>query len=159
MSVKAKRRPKTEIDQDEEKLIPFILENPGCMVEDASTRLNWTSSRTSRTLARLEKKSLIAMRIYPIGQPAPQQLPLAPETTEAVRQMRTQFNRLEKFKNRLQLRDKETFEKCVNAQMARDSSSASMYASQCAEIRKLIRLVSNMERIVGQFALRQPGIS
>jgi len=153
MSVKAKRRPKAEIDQDEEQLSRFISENPGCTVEDAATHLNWTSSRTSRTLARLERKNLIAMQIYPISQPAPQQLPSTPEATEAVRQMRTQFNKLQKFKNRLQLRNKEIFEKCVNAQMARDSMSASMYANQCAEIRRLIRLVSNMQRIVGQFAL------
>jgi len=156
MSVKAKRRPKTEIDQDEVQLSRFISENPGSTVEDAAARLNWTSSRTSKTLSRLEKKGLIAMRIYSISQPAPQQVPSTPE---AVVQMRTQFNRLEKFKNRLQLRDKEIFDKCVNAQMARDSLSASMYANQCAEIRRLIRLVSNMQRIVGQFAHRQPRIS
>jgi len=159
MSVKVKRLPKPKIDQDEEQLCRFILENPGCTVEDAATRLDWTTSRTSKTLARLQKKSLIAMRIYPISQPAQQQLPSKPETTVAAREMRAQFNRLEKFKNRLQLRDKEIFEKCVNAQMARDSISASMYANQCAEIRRLIRLVSNMQRIVGQFAHRQLGIS
>jgi len=159
MSVKAKRRPKAQIDQDEVQLSRFISENPGRTVEDAATRLNWTSGRTSKTLARLQKKSLIALRIYGISQPAPQQLPSTPEITEAVRRMRAQFNRLERFKNRLQLRDKEIFEKCVNAQMARDSMSASMYANQCAEIRRLIRLVSNMQRIVGQFAHRQLGIS
>ena len=158
MTVKAKRRPKTEIDQDEAQLSRFIAENPGSTVEDAAARLNWTSSRISKTLGRLEKKGLIAMRMYSISQPAPQQLPSTPEITEAARQMRTQFNRLEKFKNRLQLRDKEIFEKCVNAQMARDPVSASMYANQCAEIRRLIRLVLNMQRIVGQFAHRQIGI-
>lgn len=159
MSVKAKRRPKTEIDQDEVQLSRFISENPGSTVEGATEHLNWTSSRTSKTLSRLEKKGLIATRIYSISQPAPQQVPSTPEMTEAVVQMRTQFNRLEKFKNRLRLRDKEIFDKCVNAQMARDSLSASMYANQCAEIRRLIRLVSNMQRIVGKFAHRQPRIS
>jgi len=159
MSVKAKRRPKVEIDRDEEQLSRFISENPGSTVEDASTRLNWTSGRTSKTLTRLEKKRLMAIRIYPISQPAPKQFPLSPEIAEAVRQMRTQLSRLEKFKNRLKLRDKEIFEKCVNAQMARDSASASLYANQCAEIRRLIRLVSNMQRIVGQFAVRHLGIS
>ena len=159
MSVKARRRLKTEIDQDEVQLSRFISENPGSTVEDAATRLSWTSSRTSKTLARLEKRGLTSMRIYPISQPAPQQLASTPEITEAVIQTRTQLNRLEKFKNRLQLRDKEIFEKCVNAQMARDSVSASMYANQCAEIRRLMRLVSNMQRIVGQFARRQLGIS
>jgi len=159
MSVKVKRLPKPKIDQDEEQLSRFTSENPGCTVEDAATRLNWTTSRTGKTLARLQKKSLIAMRIYPISQPAPQQLPSKLEITEAAREMRAQFSRLERFKNRLQLRDKEIFEKCVNAQMVRDSISASMYANQCAEIRRLIRLVSNMQRIVGQFAHRQLGIS
>jgi len=159
MSVKAKRRPKAEIGQDEVQLSRFISENPGCTAEDAATRLNWTSSRTGKTLARLEKKGLIALRIYGISQPAPQQLPSTPEITEAVRRMRAQSNRLEKFKNRLQLRDKEIFEKCVNAQMARDSVSASMYANQCSEIRRLIRFVSNMQRILGQFARHQLGVS
>jgi len=159
MSVRVKRRPKAEIDQDEVQLSRFISENPGSTVEDAATRLNWASSRASKTLARLEKKGLIAMRIYPISQAAPQQLPSTPEITEAGGRMRTQLNRLEKFKNRLQLRDKEIFEKCVNAQMARDSVSASMYANQCAEIRRLIRLVSNMQRMLGQLAHRQLGMS
>ena len=159
MSVKTKRRPKIEIDQDEEQLSRFISENPGSTVEDAAARLNWTTSRTSKTLARLGKKGLIATRVYPVSQPAPQQLPSTPEITEAVRQMRTQFNRLEKFKHRLQVRDKEVFEKCVNAQMARDSVSASMYANQCAEIRRLIRLVSNMQRIVGPLGSHPLGTS
>jgi division protein CdvB (Snf7/Vps24/ESCRT-III family) len=159
MSIKAKRRPKTEIEQDEEQLSRFISEKPGSTVEDVAARLNWTSSRTSKTLGRLEKKGLIAMRIYLVSQPTPQQLPSTPEITGTIRQMRIQFNRLEKFKNRLQLRDKEIFEKCVNAQMARDSVSASMYANQCAEIRRLIRLVSNMQRVVGSFGSHPLGTS
>jgi len=159
MSVKVKKRPETKIDQDEEQLSRFISENPGRTVEDAATRLNWTGSRTSKTLLRLKKKGLVSMRMYPISQPFTQQPPSTPEFSDAVRHMRTQLSRLEKFKNRLQLRDKEIFDKCVSAQIARDSTSASMYANQCAEIRKLIRLVSNMQRTVEQFALRQPSTS
>jgi len=118
-----------------------------------------TGSKIGRTLARLEVKGIVSMRIYPISQTATQQLVLTPEIPDAVRYMRTQLSRLEKFKSRLQLRDKELFEKCVSAQMARDSTSASMYANQCAEIRRLTRLVSNLQRIVERFALRQPSIS
>ena len=131
MSVKAKKRPETKIDRYEERLSRFISENPGSTVRDAAARLNLTGSKIGRTLARLEVKGIVSMRIYPISQTATQQLVLTPEIPDAVRYMRTQLSRLEKFKSRLQLRDKELFEKCVSAQMARDSTSASMYANQC----------------------------
>ncbi len=159
LSVKAKKRPETKIDQDEEQLSRFISENPGSTVEDAAAQLNWTGSRISRALARLKKKGIVSMRMYPISQTATQQVALTPEISDALRYSRTQLGRLEKFKSRLQLRDKELFEKCVSAQMARDSTSASMYANQCAEIRRLIRLVSNLQRIVERFAFHQPSIS
>ena len=159
MTVGVKKRIVTKIDPDEEQLLRFISENPGSMVEDAAAHLNWTSGKISKALTRLKKKRLISMRIYLTSQLATQQPPSKPEIPDAVGRIRTQLNKLEKFKSRLQLREKEIFEKCVSAQMARDSISASMYANQCAEIRRLIRLVSSMEHTVGKFTLRQPSTS
>ena len=52
------------------------------------------------------------------------------------------FTRLLAWKNRLQAREKELFGKCVSAQMEGDSEKATMYANQCAEVRKVIRLVA-----------------
>jgi len=37
----------------------------------------------------------------------------------------------------LQQRDKEMFQKCIEAQFARDIPRARIYANECAEIRKM----------------------
>jgi len=64
--------------------------------------------------------------------------------------LRAQSDRLEQAASRLQARNKELFEKCVNSKTSGDHSRALIYANECAEIRKIAKTIIN-----GQLALEQ----
>ena len=64
------------------------------------------------------------------------------KTDERIQQLSDKFTKLVAWKNKLQAREKELFGECVSAQMEGDSEKATMYANQCAEVRKIIRLVA-----------------
>jgi len=91
-------------------------------------------------LGTLERKGWIVRRVFAAAQPR-----IVVEPDETVRRLNTQFVRLAAWKAKLQSREKELFDKCVSAQMEGDSTKATMYANQCAEIRKIIRLVARTE--------------
>lgn len=55
---------------------------------------------------------------------------------------------------RLEQRGKEFFEKCTEAQVAKDNERAVMYANECAEIRKMARIVLRSEIAIEQVMLR-----
>lgn len=61
-----------------------------------------------------------------------------------------QSNKLEESINRLQERNKGLFEKCVASKASGNHSRALVYANECAEIRKIARIIIN-----GQLALEQ----
>jgi division protein CdvB (Snf7/Vps24/ESCRT-III family) len=50
----------------------------------------------------------------------------------------------------MQQKDKTLFKKCVKAQEAKDATTSTMYANECAQVRKIIQTV-----IKSQFALEQ----
>jgi len=50
----------------------------------------------------------------------------------------------------LQHRDKELFDKCVTANTTGDTLRASLYASECAEIRKIVKVVLQSELALEQ---------
>ncbi len=64
--------------------------------------------------------------------------------------LRVQSDRLEQMANRLQKRNKALFEKCVTSKQSSNHSRALIYANECAEIRKIAKIVIN-----GQLALEQ----
>ena len=66
--------------------------------------------------------------------------PMRDRITAAVFRLKTQQNKLELASLRMQQRDKELFKKCVDAQIAKDNARASMYAEECAEIRKIAKV-------------------
>jgi len=61
---------------------------------------------------------------------------------ERIQLLRDRFSKLGAWRIKLQTREKELFGKCVSAQMEGDCETATMYANQCAEVRKIIRLVA-----------------
>jgi len=91
-------------------------------------------------LSVLERKGWIVRRVFAAAQPR-----IAVEPDETAKRLSGQFVRLAAWKARLQRREKELFEKCVSAQMEGDSAKATMYANQCAEIRKIVGLVTRTE--------------
>lgn len=73
---------------------------------------------------------------------------------EAIFRLRVQENRLEGAASRMQQHDKEMFNKCVRAQMDKDNARASMYANECAQVRKMAKVTLQCQLALEQAALR-----
>ena len=130
------------------KLFRFISENQGLSAQEISGRLGWTQSKTNRMLTTLEKKGWIVKRVYSAAQPAIVTKP------EAVNQhVDVRFVKLAAWKAKLEEREKELFDKCVTMQMQGDKTAATMYANQCAEIKKIIKLVDSTEEVLSKLSI------
>ena len=73
---------------------------------------------------------------------------------ETIFRLRAQENRLAAASSRMQQHDKEMFDKCVRAQMDKDSARAGMYANECAQIRKMAKVTLQCQLALEQAALR-----
>jgi DNA-binding MarR family transcriptional regulator len=116
-------------------LLQFISRNPGLGVEEISKTLGWTPRSVKLVLNRLEKSGRVSTRFFPTV------LHVNEERWEVEKEVSSEKEKLERIILKLRERDRETFEKCVKAKMLRDDKLATLYASQCAEIRRLIRAV------------------
>lgn len=72
----------------------------------------------------------------------------------AIYKLRAQTNRLEKSISQMESRDHTLHEKCVKALEARDSQSATLYANECVQIRKLIKTSLSSQISLEQALLR-----
>ncbi|HUO42389.1 MAG TPA: hypothetical protein VMU35_05385 [Methylomirabilota bacterium] len=131
------------------RLFRFISENQGLSVQKISEQLDWTMSKTNRTLNVLERKGWIVKRVFSATQPAS-----VVKTEKRTRILSDKFTKLVAWKSRLEGREKELFGKCVSAQMEGDSVKATMYANQCAEVRKIIRLVAGTAETLSKLSLQ-----
>jgi division protein CdvB (Snf7/Vps24/ESCRT-III family) len=68
--------------------------------------------------------------------------------------MKVQQRKIENTSRHLEQRDRMLREKCVAALQAKDHSLASMYANECAEIRKIVKITLHSELALEQVALR-----
>ncbi|MCX6659914.1 MAG: hypothetical protein NTX81_06000 [Candidatus Bathyarchaeota archaeon] len=96
-------------------------------------------------MGRLEKRGQISTKYFPIVM---LETPVSQWGIE--KQIRLETSKLDTMLLSLKEREKETFEKCVEAQMARDENLASMYANQCVEIRKLIDSTVSNENLLNR---------
>ncbi len=55
---------------------------------------------------------------------------------------------------RLQQRDKEMFQRCIGAELSKDSAHAKLYANECAEIRKMAHITLSSELALERVVLR-----
>jgi len=55
---------------------------------------------------------------------------------------------------RLQMRDKEMFQRCIGAQLSKDTAHAALYANECAEIRKMAHITMSSELALERVILR-----
>jgi len=141
--VKGKR-----VESASSALFRFISENQGLNVQEISENFGWTMNKTNRMLNVLERKKWIVKRIFP----ATQQTSVV-KTEKRARFLSNKFTKLMAWKGRLEAREKELFGKCVSAQMEGDSVKATMYANQCAELRKIIRLVGGAAETLSKLSL------
>ncbi len=56
--------------------------------------------------------------------------------------------------SRLQQRDKEMFQRCIGAELSKDSAHAALYANECAEIRKMAHITLSSELALERVVLR-----
>jgi len=124
-------------ENDSSNLFRFISVNQGLTAQEISEKLEWTRSKTNRTINVLEKKGWVVRRVFPAAQPR-----AVAKLEEKTKRLNDKCAKLIVWKDKLQSREKELFAECVSAQMKGDSARATMYANQCAEIRKIMRLVT-----------------
>ncbi|RLI30233.1 MAG: hypothetical protein DRO46_00940 [Candidatus Hecatellales archaeon] len=80
--------------------------------------------------------------------------PLKLKLEESVYRLNTVKSRLDEFADKLEKKDKEYLEKCIGASSAGDKARAEIYANECSEIRKMLRLIVGSKLALEQAALR-----
>src|SRR5215831_2696783 len=81
-------------------------------------------------------------------------IPLKERVDRALYRLATQKDKLEHMSSRLQQRDKEMFQRCIGAQLSKDSAHAALYANECAEIRKMAHITLSSELALERVVLR-----
>ncbi len=81
-------------------------------------------------------------------------IPLKDRLTQTIYRLKIQKSRLEDLVAKIQRHDKELLNRCVNAQIAHDKHRSTMYANECAEVRKIARLTLASQLALEQVILR-----
>jgi division protein CdvB (Snf7/Vps24/ESCRT-III family) len=80
--------------------------------------------------------------------------PLRERISYTIYRLKVQENRLEQSYQRMQNHYNDLFRKCTNAVLAKDSLRASIYANECAEIRKMCQTILRSQFAIEQVVLR-----
>lgn len=80
--------------------------------------------------------------------------PVKEQLATAIYRLKIQQNKLESAAMRMQQHDKDIFMKCVNSQMAHDVARSVMYATECAEVRKMAKVTLQCQLALEQVSLR-----
>ncbi len=134
-----------------EILYEFICRNPGLSIEEIAKELKWSTRNVKATITRLKKAGRIESKIFPSIKS--QLLLRKDEVVGALQQINIQFQRLESVKDGLRDKEKESFEKCVEAQVKQDQRTATIYANHCAQIRDLANILERGEMILRRLSL------
>ncbi|HET7404546.1 MAG TPA: Snf7 family protein [Candidatus Bathyarchaeia archaeon] len=81
-------------------------------------------------------------------------IPLKERVDQALYRLATQKDKLEHMSSRLQQRDKDMFQRCIGAQLSKDTAHAALYANECAEIRKMAHITLSSELALERVVLR-----
>jgi len=80
--------------------------------------------------------------------------PLKERIEHARFRLQTQYEKLEQTYSRIKQRDKDLFQKCIASQLSNDNSHARIYANECAEIRKIAKVVLGSQLALERVILR-----
>ena len=80
--------------------------------------------------------------------------PLREKISYTIYRLKVQQGRLDQAYQRMQNHYNELFRKCTNAVLAKDSARASIYANECAEIRKMCQTILRSQFAIEQVVLR-----
>ena len=86
---------------------------------------------------RQDNRSTISKIIETVKKPEP----LRERISFTMYKLRVQNGRLEQAYQRMQNHYNDVFRKCTNAVLNKDSTRASIYANECAEIRKMCQTI------------------
>ncbi len=81
-------------------------------------------------------------------------VPMKERIDQAKFRLQAQYDKLEQTYAHIQQRDKDLFQRCVGAQLSNDSAHARIYANECAEIRKIAKVVLGSELALERVILR-----
>jgi division protein CdvB (Snf7/Vps24/ESCRT-III family) len=80
--------------------------------------------------------------------------PLKERIAQAIFRIETQLSKLEQTASKLHQRDREMFERCIGAKASGDLAHAAIYANECAEIRKMAKIVLSSQLALERAVLR-----
>jgi len=80
--------------------------------------------------------------------------PMKRRITECLFKLKVQTRKLERTSYHLQQRDQALYGKCVLAVQSKNTELASMYANECAELRKMAKVVLHSQLALEQVTLR-----
>ncbi len=96
------------------------------------------------------KKPSISERIKEAISPTP----MKQKITQTLHRLSVQLKHLERKSHQLQSRDKELYKKCVAALQSKKNEMATMYANECAEIRKILMITIKSQLALEQVKIR-----
>jgi division protein CdvB (Snf7/Vps24/ESCRT-III family) len=82
------------------------------------------------------------------------QQPLKELINLVIYRLRVQRNKIESTSLTLQHRDRELFDKCVTSRATGDEARANLYAEECAEVRKIAKVVLQSELALEQLIFK-----
>jgi len=103
-----------------------------------------------RTWEKKSNNSSFSRMAENVKKPAP----LRERISYTIYRLKIQNRRLEQAGQRMQSHYNEIFRKCTNAVMAKDNARASMYANECAEIKKMCQTIISSQFAIEQLVLR-----
>lgn len=80
--------------------------------------------------------------------------PMKRRIEQTIQRLRVQSTRLDKTLNQLESRDHSLHDKCVKALETRDTSTATLYANECVQLRKLAKTALSSQICLEQALLR-----
>jgi division protein CdvB (Snf7/Vps24/ESCRT-III family) len=81
-------------------------------------------------------------------------VPLKDRIMQARSRLSIQKDRLENMANKIQLKDRDLFQRCIGAEMSKDLAHARLYANECAEVRKIAQVVLSSQLALEKVILR-----
>lgn len=109
---------------------------------------NWDNETSTSIFHRVEDKvRKVEDKVHP-------GLPLKERVSQAIWRLKMQSQKLEESALKMQKHDRELFEKCVASEIAKDPARAAIYANECAEVRKMAKLIMQSQLALEQVALR-----
>ncbi|MEM3736972.1 MAG: Snf7 family protein [Candidatus Bathyarchaeia archaeon] len=89
-----------------------------------------------------------------IGERIHNRPPLKERLSNSIYRIKVIQSKLEQFSNRLESKNRELFEHCTTAISEADEGRAAIYANECAEVRKIAKVVLRSQLALEQVGLR-----